>query len=69
MHQKGFRKNILCDKILKESIIVRAVKKRTDLQNVKLLWVWFFPIVPSCDRVAGTYMEIVFTCLFQNSLF
>ena len=26
-----------CDIILKESIIVRAVKKRTDLQNVKLL--------------------------------
>ena len=26
-----------CGIILKESIIVRAVKKRTDLQNVKLL--------------------------------
>ena len=26
-----------CVIILKESIIVRAVKKRTDLQNVKLL--------------------------------
>ena len=26
-----------CAIILKESIIVRAVKKRTDLQNVKLL--------------------------------
>ena len=45
--------------ILKESIRFRAEKENSFIQKIKLLGMWFFPIVPIRGRAAGMYMGIV----------
>ena len=47
------------DIILKESIRFRAEKENSFIQKIKLLGMWFFPIVPIRGRAAGMYMGIV----------
>ena len=50
---------LYCDIILKESIRFRAATKRTAYTKDKLLWMWFFPIVPSRGTLATDRMGIV----------
>ena len=40
-------------KIPKKSIRLRADRKSGFMQNVKLLWMWFFSIVPSRGTLAA----------------